>query len=50
MDELEHAWLLTGEELLLLLSLTDRRPAVTFALPDAGQVSAGQWTRTAAAL
>lgn len=47
MAEPEITYLLTGEELLLLFSLADRRPVVAFALPDPAQVPAGRWTQVA---
>lgn len=50
MPEPETAYLLTGEELLLLLSLVDQRPVVAFALPDATRVPAGQWAQVAVEL
>lgn len=50
MPEPETAYLLTGEELLLLLSLVDQRPVVAFALPDATRVPAGRWAQVAVEL
>lgn len=50
MPEPEIAYLLTGEELLLLLSLVDRRPVVAFALPDPAQIPAGRWVQVAVEL
>ena len=50
MAEPETAYLLTGEELLLLLSLVDQRPVVAFALPYASRVPAGRWAEVAVEL
>lgn len=47
MPELETAYLLTGEELLLLLSLLDKRPVVAFALPTPAHIPARRWTQAA---
>lgn len=47
MPELETAYLLTGEELLLLLSLVDQRPVVAFALPDPTHIPTGRWAQVA---
>lgn len=47
MPEPEIAYLLTGEELLLLFSLVDQRPVVAFALPDPAQVPSERWAQIA---
>ena len=47
MPKPETAYLLTGEELLLLLSLVDQRPVVAFALPDPARIPAGHWAQVA---
>lgn len=47
MPEPEVIYLLTGEELLLLLSLVDQRPVVAFALPDSAQIPTERWTQVA---
>lgn len=50
MDELERAYLLSGEELLLLFSLLDSRPVVAFALPDPAQVPPAHWKQAGVGL
>lgn len=47
MPKPETVYLLTGEELLLLLSLVDQRPVVAFALPDSSRIPAEHWVQLA---
>ena len=50
MDDLEHAYLLTESELLLLLSLLDSRPVLLFSSPEEGRGEAVKWEQTALSL